>query len=187
MYYVYSLISMSLYVQTHTRIPLPYVHRKRAGDKKGGGRGRGGGVYSPRKYLHLYAIIFPACPVHGIMLSGETRLSRILKGFNNIWKLLPKSWRSSSSLRYVLGATLGIRPIHLLFSSASSPFPSSPSSFTPHITKVSGVCGHQGERGRGPSLLLHLSPPSPVSSYRVHKLSLGGYDDACSGDFNFSA
>lgn len=58
--------------------------------------------------------------VHGIMLSGETRLSRILKGFNNIWKLLPKSWRSSSSLRYVLGATLGIRPIHLLFLSLDS-------------------------------------------------------------------
>lgn len=162
---------------------------------EGGGRG----VYSPRKYLHLYAIIFPACPVHGIMLSGETRLSRILKGFNNIWKLLPKSWRSSSSLRYVLGATLGIRPIHLLFSSVSSPFPFSPPPPSPfplllllhpaYYESLGSLRARGGKRGRGPSLLLHLSHPlpSPVSSYRVHKLSLGGYDDACSGDFNFSA
>lgn len=163
-----------------------YTGRERGMRKEGEGGEEE--AYIPRVSIYTYAIIFPACPVHGIMLSGETRLTRILKGFNNIWKLLPKSWRSSSSLRYVLGATLGIRPIHLLFSSASSPFPSSPSSFTPHITKVSGVCGHQGKRGRGPSLLLHLSHFPPLRFHPiVHKLSLGGYDDACSGDFNFSA
>lgn len=80
------------------------------------------GVYTPhggniRVSIYAYIrTISPTVPhrcIHSIMLSGETRLSRILKGFNNIWKLLPKSWRSSSSLRYVLGATLGIRPIHL--------------------------------------------------------------------------
>lgn len=87
-----------------------------------------------RKYLRLcmYNIhVYGA--VHSIMLSGETRLSRILKGFNNIWKLLPKSRRSSSSLRYVLGATLGIRPIHLL-SLRRTP-------------KVWGVCGYRERNG----------------------------------------
>lgn len=129
-----------------------------------------------RKYLRLYTYISPApyhrrC-IHSIMLSGETRLSRILKGFNNIWKLLPKSWRSSSSLRYVLGATLGIRPIHL------------PSPPRRRIPKVLGACGYPGWwrcRRSGEGGAHHL--PSPGGA---HKLSLGGYDTRSDG-FNFSA
>lgn len=85
-------------------------------------------------YVYIHTISSPGRTprrrIHSIMLSGETRLSRILKGFNNIWKLLPKSWRSSSSLRYVLGATLGIRPIHL------------PSPLRGRIPKVSGARGY---------------------------------------------
>lgn len=130
--------------------------------------GGGGSVYSPRKYLHLYAIIFPACPVHGIMLSGETRLSRILKGFNNIWKLLPKSWRSSSSLRYVLGATLGIRPIHLLFSSASSPFPSSlPPLLLLHPAYYESLGSLRARGGKGKRTISSSSPlpPPPLSGF----------------------
>lgn len=102
------------------------------------------------------------------MLSGETRLSRILKGFNNIWKLLPKSWRSSSSLRYVLGATLGIRPIHLLFSSTSSLslsfLPPPPFPLLTYYESLGRLWARGGEeaRGRGPSLLPspNLPPPS---------------------------
>lgn len=162
-YIIYTLISTRAYIHTYAR-PRSVQPTRRE--------------YS-RKYLRLYTYNIPHSRyIHSIMLSGETRLSRILKGFNNIWKLLPKSWRSSSSLRYVLGATLGIRPIHL------------PSPHRRRITKVLGACGYQEEkmqeeRRRRARHLFLLPPPFPLFC-GAHKLSLGGYDTR-SGGFNFSA
>lgn len=49
-------------------------------------------VASTRNTLYIQSTIF----------NGGTRLSGILKGFNNICELLPKSRQSSSSLRYML-------------------------------------------------------------------------------------
>lgn len=163
--YIYTLISTRAYINTYMHAHPWCVHT----------------THGENIRVSIYAYIrtiSPAVPhrcIHSIMLSGETRLSRILKGFNNIWKLLPKSWRSSSSLRYVLGATLGIRPIHL-------PSPLRRAVVSP---KVLGACGYReektpGTRGEDPS------SPSLPPSRSAHKLSLGGYDTR-SGGFNFSA
>jgi len=163
---IYTLISTRSYINiVHAYVSAMYTPH-------------GGNI---RVSIYAYiCTISPAVPhrcIHSIMLSGETRLSRILKGFNNIWKLLPKSWRSSSSLRYVLGATLGIRPIHL------------PSPLCRRIPKVSGACGlgwRRTRRRRAGREERRGSPSFLLLSYSVHKLSLGEYDTR-SDNFNFSA